>query len=408
MEAPSVAPMSETPPLPLPVAQPERMELVDALRGYALMGLFLIHAIEFFELYWANPVGGPVHGFVFDMFAGKSYALFALCFGLSFHIIMDRAAARGVDFSGRFAWRLIILFGFGYLHGLIYRGDILTILALLGLTLLLFQHISSNWLLVAIAGVLFLQPQHVFYTLSAMQGAEWANQPPAYWSDPTIQTFIHGRFSDVLAVNMVEGNLQKVGFYWVTGRVEQIIGLFLIGLVLGRIEFFRRPEAFLIARRVALGGLIVLALSLDRTLPWLTTLVPDTHGPMARAWFDMGVTNIVDDAFMFIQVLVFVELWRGGGKAILGVLAPAGRMTLTLYVGQSLVFVPIFYGFGLGLHDDLSQLQALWLGIFTFLLQLVGAKLWYRGFRYGPLEWLWRALTYTTWNVPFARARRPA
>ncbi|MCI4645597.1 MAG: DUF418 domain-containing protein [Hyphomonadaceae bacterium] len=400
--------MSETQPLPLPVAQAQRMDMVDALRGFALMGLFLIHAIEFFELYWANPVGGPVHEVVFGLFAGKSYALFALCFGLSFHIIMDRAAARGVDFSGRFAWRLIILFGFGYLHGLIYRGDILTILALFGLTLIVFNRIRNNWVLIAIAAVCFLQPQHFFLTASAIEGAGWANQPPAYWSDPTIQTFVSGSFADVLAVNLVDGNLQKVGFYWATGRMEQIIGLFLVGLVLGRIEFFRRPETFLVARRVALGGLIALAVSLDSLLPWLMSMVPETHGPMARAWFNMAVTNIVDNAFMFIQVLVFVELWRGVGKSVLGVLAPAGRMTLTLYVGQSLVFVPIFYGYGLGLHDDLSQMQALMLGILAFALQLIGAKVWYRYFRYGPLEWLWRALTYTTWSVPFAKARSAA
>ena len=129
---------------------------------------------------------------------------------------------------------------------------------------------------------------------------------------------------------------------------------------------------------------------------------------MAREWFRMGVTNIVDNAFMFIQVLVFVEAWRGIGKAVLGVLAPAGRMTLTLYVGQSLVFVPIFYGFGLGLHDDLTQVQALLFGLAAFAAQLLGAKLWYRWFRYGPLEWLWRAATYTTLKVPFAKARPAA
>ncbi len=384
------------------------MELVDALRGFALFGLFLIHMTEFYELYWANPVGGPVHEVVFGLFAGKSYALFALCFGLSFHIIMDRAAGRGVDFSGRFAWRLTILFALGYLHGLIYRGDILTILAAFGLTLLLFNRIGNNWILIAIAGVCFLQPQHFFYTASAIEGAGWANQPPAYWSDPSIQTFVSGSFGDVLAVNLMDGNLQKVGFYWATGRMEQIIGLFLIGLVLGRIEFFRRPEAFLLERRVALGGLILLAVSLDRMLPWLTTMVPETHGPMARVWFTMGVTNIVDNAFMFIQVLVFVEAWRGVGKTLLGVLAPAGRMTLTLYVGQSLVFVPIFYGFGLGLYDDLSQVEALLFGLAAFAAQLIGARLWYRWFRYGPLEWLWRAATYTTLKVPFAKARPAA
>ena len=91
----------------------ERMDLVDALRGFALMGLFILHSTEFFELYWAHPDPGWVHTWVFGLFGGKAFALFALCFGLSFYIIMDRSARRGVDFTARFAWRLIILIGFG-------------------------------------------------------------------------------------------------------------------------------------------------------------------------------------------------------------------------------------------------------------------------------------------------------
>src|SRR5687768_8400260 len=78
--------------------QTSRVELIDSLRGFALMGLFLIHCVELFELYWAHPEPGPVFDWVFGLFAGKSYALFALTFGLSFFIIMDSAAKRGVDF----------------------------------------------------------------------------------------------------------------------------------------------------------------------------------------------------------------------------------------------------------------------------------------------------------------------
>ena len=379
----------------------ERMDVVDALRGFALMGLFLIHAIEFFELYWLNTVPSPIHDWVFGLFAGKAFALFALCFGLSFHIIMDRAATRGVDFTKRFAWRLTILFALGYLHGLIYRGDILTILAPLGLLLLIFNRIRSNRALLGIAAFCFLQPQMILLTIAAIQGAPWANQPPAYWSDPTIQVFANGSFFDVLAVNLVDGNAQKVGFYWATGRVIQIIGLFLVGLVLGRIGFFRDLGRFVTQRRIALVVFAVLAVGMNQIQPMLTEMLPDANGPMAQAWFGMGWSNIVDICFMAVQVIIFIELWRGLGEKVLGTLAPAGRMTLTLYIGQSLVFVPLYYGFGFGLWDDLTQAQALILGIVTFALQLIGARQWFVHFRYGPLEWLWRALTYTTTNVPF-------
>ena len=97
----------------------------------------------------------------------------------------------------------------------------------------------------------------------------------------------------------------------------------------------------------------------------------------------------------------FALLWHSPGGRLLAGLAPAGRMTLTLYVGQSLVFAPILYGYGLGLWDDFSHLQMVLIGLIAFAAQLALAALWYRSFRYGPLEWLWRAATRTTLAVPF-------
>jgi uncharacterized protein len=103
---------------------------------------------------------------------------------------------------------------------------------------------------------------------------------------------------------------------------------------------------------------------------------------------------------------LLVDLYFGGGHRTLRLLAPAGRMTLTLYIMQAVVFVPLYYGFGLGLHARLSQSTALTMGVAFFVGQLVFAHVWFRYFLYGPLEWLWRAATYLTIRVPFVR-RRP-
>ncbi len=86
-----------------------RLELVDSLRGFALMGLFLVHCVEMYELYWAKNMHDPLTEAVFGVFMGKSFSLLAICFGFSFFIIMDRAKARGVDFRGRFVWRLALI-----------------------------------------------------------------------------------------------------------------------------------------------------------------------------------------------------------------------------------------------------------------------------------------------------------
>jgi uncharacterized protein len=132
-----------------------RIELIDALRGYALMGLFLIHMVEYFELYWANPIPSAVNSSLFFLFGGKAYAMFGLLFGVSFYILMEGQARRGVDFRLQFVWRLMVLLFLGYLHSLVYGGDILTVLALTGLILVpLYRWGNASLLLVAALFVL--------------------------------------------------------------------------------------------------------------------------------------------------------------------------------------------------------------------------------------------------------------
>ena len=99
-----------------PPEKSQRVLLVDAFRGFALMGLFLVHSIELFELYWQNPVDSLVHDVIFFLFAGKAYGIFAMLFGVSFFIIMDGQAQKCVDFRLRFTWRLAILFALGTLN----------------------------------------------------------------------------------------------------------------------------------------------------------------------------------------------------------------------------------------------------------------------------------------------------
>ncbi len=385
----------------------QRIEVVDVLRGYAIMGLFMAHAVEFFGLYWAHPTPSPVHDIVFGLFEGKSFSLLALCFGLSFFIIMDRAARRGVDFSGRFVWRLTILFAFGWLYGLIYNGEVLQVLAPLGLILIPFQRIRNNAVLVACGIICLLQPPLLWQAVNAAQGVAWANHDPRYFHEAHNEVYIHGSFLDVIRLNMFQGQSVKWWYYIESGRMLQIVGLYLIGLVLGRIGFFAAPDTFATPRRIALAASTIIGLSLFFAKPALTGLVPHLPNQLtAPGVIDTVIGTWINLAQMAVAVLLLVELYTGVARPLLRLLAPAGRMTLTLYIMQGVVFVPLYYGFGLGLHATLSQIHALELGIAFFIAQLVFAHLWFRAFVYGPLEWLWRAATYLTVKVPFRK--RPA
>ena len=157
-----------------------RLTMVDGLRGYALMGLFLVHMTGYFELYNARPVPSWVQETTRFLFQGKSFSLMALCFGFSFFMIMDGAKRRGQPFALRFVWRMIVLLGIGWLHALVYRGEIIVVLAVTGLLLIPFDRIRSTKALAAVAVFLLLQPLLLIRILAGWAGHDWAWAPPSW------------------------------------------------------------------------------------------------------------------------------------------------------------------------------------------------------------------------------------
>lgn len=386
-----------------------RLESVDIVRGFALLALFLVHMIESYELYWADVKHGPISDTVYLLFMGKSFSLLALCFGFSFFILMDRAARRGTDFTARFAWRLTVLFGIGFVHAMIYRGDIIQLLALMGFLLLAFHRVRSNRLLIAIAALCFANPIQLFQLAAAMSGAGWANQPPHHFSDPAMAVYLHGNLAEHLRANLWIGQLPKWWFMIESGRFSQILGLYLVGMVLGRIGFFARLGDFARARWIALAVAAATALAFyflrDGIKAWFAA---QHHGEasdrllsyLLGSWFELSGTAV--------WLLVLLAIFQSPARAVIRPLAAVGRTTLTLYILQSLVFVPVFYGFGLGLYDDWNQTVRLWVGLGAIAAQLVLAAWWLRHFQYGPIEWVWRALTYWRRDVPFRRVAASA
>ena len=398
--------MATTTSLPHP-GEPQRVTLVDALRGFALMGLFFVHSCELFELYWRNPVESNLHDFVFFLFAGKAYAIFAMLFGVSFFIIMDKQAQKGVDFRGRFVWRLILLFILGTLNSMVYSGEVLQVLAVYGLILVFGYRLPSKWLITA--SVFFLlNLLLVYHYFAVMHNLPGANDKPMSWVlyEHTGDMWANGRLLDVLWFNLTTGSAAKWFFFFDGARGFQLFGLFLAGLVLGRMGFFVRPLQFIRLRKNLLIGAILGAIVFYALQKYLAgpakTFWPE--GSIAKFYLDEWVGGNFCLAFMMILVLGFMAIYQTPiGKKAFGLLTPAGRMSLTMYVTQSLFGVPFFYGYGLGMWDKITQAQALCAGVIFFTLQVCFAHWWLKRFHYGPLEWLWRAGTYLTLNVPFKR-----
>jgi len=389
----------------------QRLDIVDALRGSALFGILLLHSVEHWDfLHLPEGRSGRLVDLdawalenAYFLFGGKAYAIFALMFGISFFITLERWRGKSSNASGRFVWRLVALGVLGYVHGLLYCGDILTVIAVLGVPLVLLDRLGSRtlgW----IAVLLLLQIPQWPDVLRVIADPAYSPSHPHHWdlyrlTDPV---FANGSFADVVRLNAWTGQAAKVWSMIETYRYPQMLGLFVCGLLLGRNGALRDPPRM---RRLALsilvGGVAGFALLL------LARRGIDTLGlkDMRHYVVDNLVNMYGNLAQMAIWVGAFVLLYGSGrARAVLRVFVPYGRMSLTCYVSQAVIGVPFFYGFGLAMYRHVGPFPALFFALGVFFLQCAFAHWWLNRYTYGPLEWLWRAATLRSLKVPMRRA----
>lgn len=383
--------------------QSERILVVDMIRGFALMGLFLIHVLEYYELYWVDPQPGPIRTVVTFLFSGKAYSTFALMFGLSFYMLLE---GRGPDRNftpGRFAWRMVLLIMFGYIHSLMYPGDILQQLAVCGFFLLAVYRVPTRYLV--LLAVLFLgQLAAALQFAIAFQDESYTQ--PLFWalSGMNFQAYMQGDFFAFIEYTAWKGQLAKWVLVPETGSLWHLFGLFILGLLIGRSRFFEKDwPARRLGKYLAVAVVVYIVVEIVRRN--FTGYFPEF---MPRWGFDVITYNYMIVAMIAVYVLGFMLLIRlPPARRLLTPFAACGRMTLTLYIAQSFVVVPIYYGFGLGLYDTIGQRNALLLGLGLWIGQMLFAGLWFRYFHYGPLEWLWRSLTQLRFDIPIRRRTEP-
>jgi len=385
-----------------------RIQVVDAIRGFALFGILILHAIEHFELCrypetssgfltWSDPA---IFKALFFIFGGKAYSMFSIMFGFSFFIQMDNQAGKGVDFRMRFIWRLVVLFVFGYLHALMYQGDVLTVFALLGLPLVLMYKLT-NKVLIWLCVLFLIQIPTLYNIILSFLDPGFVFQQDWSIFEHAFQTFAEGSFQEVIRFNSFSGHLAKWTFTYNTGRYLQMVGLFIIGILLGRYKFFENIDKNKrLVFRIFAGSVIgfVILYSIQFALPVLKLYDTQTGliGSLSTSWANLFFTSLLVSGFILIY-LAFRE------RNKFNLLASYGRMSLTNYVLQPLIGVLVFYGYGLGMYQYMGVTISLGYGILFFILQLLFCKYWFRYFYYGPLEWLWRAITFFDFNIKFKR-----
>lgn len=395
----------------------QRIITVDALRGFALLGILLAHMI-----YWYN--AGPLPGSIFEkhndtasgilgivneiLISGKFFAFFSFLFGLSFFLQMNSMEESGRPFVWRYAWRITIMGIIGLMHHAFWRGDILSIYAPLGFILLPMRKLSNKAVL--IIGILLainlpsllMQLPGLIEQLTATTPPPPPPSGPPPGPDPSQAFFKAVYQSDIWS--MMKNNILSIGekfdFQFGSGRIYVTLGFFLLGMYSGRKGWFAMNQEELkpIFRKIKnragwmvlitlICGLGMFGLNEAFKLGWQQSQVA---GYIFGIFYNVNNASLVVFYVTGITLLMNRKFWQN----ILYPLAPVGKMALTSYLMQTALGLILFFGFGFGLVGVTPPWLNWLIAIAFFILQAIACKWWFKKFNFGPVEWLWRTATY--------------
>lgn len=399
-----------------PIAAADRITAVDALRGFALLGVSIANLFSSFSGWFlmdttqrvalAGQTQDMVSAVLFaGLIDGKFYSLFSLLFGASFAIMLSRLNARGAPGVAIFRRRLTVLLGIGLVHLIfVWFGDILTLYALLGFVLVFLRGWSDRRLLfTAIALILVVVPVkaalrasglpldlgvYSLVTVFADSTGTLSMVDPASWPefigisrDPSWTTFYLYQF---------QGAIWRVGSLLESGRLFKVLALMMLGLIAGR----RLVTGALLADRALLKRILIFGLAFG--IPGNALYV---FGMATMDGSDLN--SFLQDVGYALGVIPLALAYGAGfllawpkAKSVLGLFSAPGRMALSNYVAQSVMGTAIFFGIGLGWIGHLTPVQFVGLGLALFAGQIALSAAWLRYFSQGPLEALWRRLTY--------------
>nr|WP_084738916.1 DUF418 domain-containing protein [Stenotrophomonas bentonitica] len=386
----------------------DRIEVIDILRGVALLGILLMNmealsgpldlAFTGIDPHWTG-LDYWVDAAVYVLVQGKFFTLFSLLFGAGFAIMAQRAEAARRDLTPFYLRRSAGLLLIGLCHALlVWSGDILVIYALVSLPLLATREAPQRWL-PAMGVLTYLCAAAMMLLLGAVvglaaqaQGEGGSMASAIAQGQHTVelqrQAYGHGTFVQAVAQRASDLGTALSGALIIG---PEVLGMFLLGSWFARSGALAEPERFeRLYRRLRLGALPVgLGLMLLSAL-WVPYLAPGTFTPTTGAAYAL---SSLASLLMCLGYLAWIVHWHRH----LRVLAPMGRMALTQYILQSLVCTWLFYGYGLGAFETLPRAWQVPFALALFALQVLLSHAWLKHFRFGPLEWVWRAMTYGRW-----------
>lgn len=399
----------------LPTTTPnKRITVIDALRGFALLGVILMHMLQHFGIFSGlRPeeaqfpiLDGAIQWLANNVIMGRFINIFACLFGLSFFIQMNSAARRGVDFRKRFLWRMAILFVIGMIGNSFFTADILSIYAVFGVVLV-FLFPLKNWTLILIACLLLLGTPRLI-----MMGYDRMTQTEQV-VESTSQERRRARTPDMTYLESAKTNLTtglqgKLNYqFGMNGRGYITMALFIFGLVIGRLQFFKDIENKQKRNLALFAGFLIGTFLLNLMLHWIPQ-DPISFRMLMTPGYEIPLSAVAVSALNDINVVLssgalamgFIVLYqiKNIGK-YLDVITPYGRMGLTNYEMQGILGAFIFSMWGFGsIFGSWGTTEVFVLGLVVYAMQILLSRYWLKYFQYGPLEWLWRSATYLKWQ----------
>ncbi|SDK72580.1 uncharacterized protein SAMN04488034_101242 [Salinimicrobium catena] len=397
-----------------PTAKSKRIDLLDVYRGFALLGIFVVNIVimnstflnqDEFAKQWTSGIDQFAERVLQLFFYTKFFPIFSLLFGLGISMQALKLKAKNKLSFSFFGRRMFFLFLIGVGHILfLWSGDVVHLYALLGLfvTLLLSR---SNKIILFLSGFFLLFPfyDEVLFYLFGKMNFDPGRFLSGFDGAEVNRVINHGSYLEGLKLRALEymANLPMLlGFL-----APLALSMFLLGLYLGKNRIYDSLESYITKIRTPM---LILGLITNVYRILFLFVLPDYgmySNDLLRPYFIKAM--VLSDVFMGLFYLWIIGwLWYNTKlKFLLKPLRHAGRMALTNYLMQSVIGLLLFSSVGFSLYETMSPSQTLSVATAVFAFQVLYSKLWLSYFKYGPMEWLWRSLTYKK-ALPITRSSK--
>jgi uncharacterized protein len=394
----------------------ERIDFLDVLRGIAIQFIFMANiltfsGIFFFDSTFRNPytvwASDNLLDFIsFTLIDGKFYSIFSLLFGIGCMMQYQKFKKNDKPFASFFIGRMFWLLVFGLIHLVgLWMGDILTLYALLGFLLVFFVDKADKKLL-SFAGILILIPllnwliinflkldyPQFFYQKSLELWKHFGYPPSEYNGEAFVDMQFYtnnGSWADFFKMNLSIAFV-RVGFILEEGRVFKVFGIFLIGLWAAR----RILNEGLLSNIKFLKKVAIIGIGIGLPMSIVRTYFVFFGGQSTMISFLNTLNYALSTVPLALGYAALLAIIYYKKPALLNWIAPAGKMAFSNYIMQTAISILIFYKLGFGFAGQFGFTVITLIAISIFLLQVLFSTFWLKHFKFGPLEWIWRQLTY--------------